>query len=411
MAERVLMAQAEIAEAVDAARRARFPLGAALEFADLEEAGREGALDRLREAEPVSWVPALGGWLVTGHDLAREALAPRTSMTVEVQENLVRASLGTMMLTSDGDEHERLRDPFEKPFRMRVVEGLFGEAIAAEVAALVGELAPRGACELGATFAAPFAIRMAGRVLGLSLGDVSRIDDFYGAFAGAMVYDGDPAPQRRADAARAELNAILAREIARCRADPDGSVTSSVANDAAAGLTDDEVAAQLRVVMFGAIETIQASVLNTILLLLRHPDALADVRADPDLLPVAIAESLRLIPPVAFIERWTAGPVELGGVELGPAEFLGVSVVAANRDPRVFAEPLRFDVRRPNARHGLGFSFGVHHCIGVHLARLETLLAVRGLLERLPELELVGCEEPGGFAFRKPARLDVRWRR
>jgi cytochrome P450 len=405
-----LMAQAQVAEAVDAERRARFPLGAALAFEDLDEAGREGALDALREAEPVSWVPALGGFLVTGHALAREALAPRTPMTVEVQENLVRASLGAMMLTSDGDEHERLRAPFERPFRMRGVDALFGAAITAEAATLLDALAPSGACELGTAFAAPFAIRMAGRVLGLSLGDVSRIDEFYGAFAGAMVYDGDPEPQRRADAARAELDAILAHEIARCRAEPDGSVTSSVANDAEAGLTDDEVASQLRVVMFGAIETVQASVLNTVLLLLRHPAALADVRADPELLPGAIAEAMRLVPPVAFIERWTAAPVTLGGVELGPGEFVGVSVVAANRDPAVFADPLRFDLRRANARHGLGFSFGVHHCIGVHLARLETLVAVRGLLERLDGLELVGCEEPGGFAFRKPARLDVRWR-
>ena len=224
-----------------------------------------------------------------------------------------------------------------------------------------------------------------------------------------MVYDGNPEPQRRADAARAELDAILAREIARCRAEPDGSVTSSVANDAAAGLTDDEVAAQLRVVMFGAIETIQASVLNTILLLLRHPQALADVRADPELLPAAISEALRLIPPVAFIERWTAGALRSAASSSGRASSSASRSSPRTATRRVFADPLRFDLERANARHGLGFSFGVHHCIGVHLARLETLLAVRGLLERLPGLELVGCTEPGGFAFRKPARLDVRW--
>jgi cytochrome P450 len=175
-------------------------------------------------------------------------------------------------------------------------------------------------------------------------------------------------------------------------------------------MSDEEIVAQLRVILFGAIETVESTIANAVLLLLQHPDQRAILHHDPGFAGNAIEEGMRVIPPVAFIERWTAAPVTLGGVELGPGEFVGVSVVAANRDPAVFADPLRFDLRRANARHGLGFSFGVHHCIGVHLARLETLVAVRGLLERLPGLELVGCEEPGGFAFRKPARLDVRWR-
>jgi hypothetical protein len=84
-----------IDEAVDAARREQFPAGAAIEFADLEEAGREHALDRLRATEPVSWVPALGGWLVTGYASGREVLGPKTGLTVEAHENLVRASSAT----------------------------------------------------------------------------------------------------------------------------------------------------------------------------------------------------------------------------------------------------------------------------------------------------------------------------
>ena len=191
-----MLQQVEITASEDAARRERFPVGASIEFADMEEAGREAALDRLREAEPVSWVPALGGWLVTGYAEARQLLSPRCGTTVEAEENLVRHSLGRMMLTSDGADHDRQRAPFDGPFRMREVGELFGAAIAAEADALLDELAPRGGGELGASFAAPFAVRMTGRVLGLSLDDVPRIDGFYSAFAGAMVYDGNPEPQR-----------------------------------------------------------------------------------------------------------------------------------------------------------------------------------------------------------------------
>jgi cytochrome P450 len=404
-----LLQQVEVDAGTDAARRERFPAGAEIAFADLEEAGGEATLDRLRDAEPVSWLPALGGWLVTGHAGAREALSPRAATTVEAEQNLVRASLGRMMLTSDADEHSRMRGPFERPFRMREATALFGGAIAETAAELTDALVPAGECELGAGFAAPFAIHMAGHMLGLSLGDAGRIDAFYDAFAGAMSYDGNPEPQRLADVARADLDAILHAELARCRAAPDASVTSQVANDPAAGLTDPEIAAQLRVIMFGAIETIQGAVMNTMLLLLRNPDALAAARRDATALAGAVDEALRMIPPVAFMERWTRAPVEIGGVAIGVGEFVGISVIAANRDPAVFADPLHFDPARGNARHALSFSFGVHHCLGAHLARLQTVTAVGRLLEALPGAELVAVDEPSGFAFRRPQRMRLAW--
>jgi cytochrome P450 len=404
-----LVPQIVLSEAEEEERRRRFPAGAAVEFADLEEHSRVETLDRLREAEPVSWVPALGGWLVTDYALARDVLGRRKDFGVWAEPNLVRASLGVMMLTSDGAEHDRQRLPFDEPFRMRAVRERFETPVSARADALLAELQPRGSCELAADFAAPFAIGVAADILGLSLDDVPRIRGFYDAFAGAMVYDGDPAPQRRADAARADLNGILHGELARVREAPDASVTAAVANDPELELAEDEIVAQLRVILFGAIETVESMILNSMLMLLRHPVELAAVRADSALLPNAIEESMRLVPPVAFIERWTLAPTSLGGGELGRGEFLGVSTLACNRDPRVFADPLRFDVRRENARHHLAFSFGLHYCLGVNMARLQGSIAVATLLDRLPELELAGHLEPHGFAFRKPAELHLRW--
>jgi cytochrome P450 len=404
-----LVPQVELTPAEAAARAARFPVGATIAFEDLTEHARLDALDRLRAAEPVAWVPALGGWLVTSWELARSVLGRRDAFSVWAEPNLVRASLGVMMLSTDGDEHARQRRPFEEPFGVRPVRERFAEPVRRRVDAMVGELAPRGSCELVEEFAAPFAIGVAGDILGLSLDDVARVQEFYEAFAGAMVYDGDPEPQRRADAARAELDAILLAEVERSRAQPDNSITSAVANDPARGLSDEEIIAQLRVILFGAIETVESTLANAVLLLLKNPEALAVVRAEPGVMGNAIEEGMRLIPPVAFIERWTATPCELGGVELGAGEFLGVSTVAANRDPAVFPAPVRFDVHRGNARHHLTLSHGHHHCLGFNLGRMQCQTALTALFERLPGLEIAHAPEPTGFAFRRPETLELRW--
>ncbi|MBI1350272.1 MAG: cytochrome P450 [Actinomycetales bacterium] len=405
----MLMRQTIVDEEADAERRKRFPIGAKLEFDDLQEAGRESALDQLRAAEPVSWVPALGGWLVTSRAAARTVLSPRTDVTVEVAENLVRASLGRMMLTTDADEHARLRRPFERPFKLSTVRSTFGEVIVEEADSLLAAMTSIGTAELGESFAAPFAVRMAGRMLGLSLGETAEIDRIYAAFAAAMVYDGNPEPQRDADRARAELDAILHAELDRCRRHPEDSITSQVVADPE-GLTDEEIVAQLRVIMFGAVETIQASVMNTLLLLFQHPGQFAEVSSDPSLIGGAADEAIRLVPPVAFVERWTSTPLEVDGVVIPAGEFVGISVLAANRDPATFPDPTSFDMRRSNAARALSFAFGIHACLGVHLAKIETATALERMFMQLPDLRLIDHDPPSGFAFRRPARLTVSWR-
>lgn len=392
-----MLDQVVVSESEDAQRRQAFPVGAAVTLDDLEEAGREHVLDELREREPVTWLPALGGWLITAREPARQILLPKSGATVEAEQNMVRASLGRMMLTVDGEEHERYRQPFEVPFRARESERLFGDSIRAYARELISRIDARSAregVELTEAFAAPFAVGVAAQVIGLPLDDVRRIDGFYSAFAAAMEYTGDPEPLQRAEAARAELTALLL----------EGQSQVVEASD----LTPEEVAAQLRVVMFGAIETIQASVLTTLMLLLQHPESMAQVRADRSLLAGAVDEAIRWMPPVAFMERWTREPVTLAGVEIGEREFVGVSVIAANRDPSVFADPLRFDIHRSNARHGLSFSSGEHHCLGVHLARMQTVIALEEMLEAWPSIDLVSVTPPSGFAFRRPADMVVR---
>ena len=403
-----LLTQRAVSAEEDAARRERFPRGAALEFDDIAVAGREGTLDHVRETEPITWAPAIGGWLVTGRDAAREVLARNAGLTVEAEQNLVRAAAGRMMLTVDGDEQARMRKPFEGPFKGSVVQDYYAGPLLDLVTELIDAFIDRGEVELDDAFAAPFAIRTAGQSLGLSLDDIPAMTSIYSAIAGGMDYDGDPEPIIRAEAACEQLNAILLPELERNRHTPGHSLTALLAKDPQ-GLTDDEIVAQLRVVMFGAIETIQASVLTTLTLLLQHPEQLAQVRADSGLLVNAQEEARRLIPPVAFMERWTQHDKVIAGVEIPEHEFIGISVVATNRDPGTFPNPNSFDIHRENSNKGLSFSFGPHACLGIHMARLQTTIAVEQLITRLSDLELISAGPPSGFAFRRPTNVTVRW--
>ena len=180
--------------------------------------------------------------------------------------------------------------------------------------------------------------------------------------------------------------------------------------DPAVRPADDDIVAQLRVILFGAIETVESMVLNTVMLLLDDPDQLAQVRADPELIPNAVEESLRLIPPVTLRRAVVVGagrPSAMSNSASGSSSGSARSAPIAT--PEVFADPLRFDIRRPNARHGLSFSHGVHHCVGFSMARMQGRLAVEAILRRLPGLEMTEVERPAGFVFRKPAVLRLRW--
>ena len=177
-----MLDQAVVSESEDAQRRQAFPAGAAVTLDDLEQAGREHVLDELREREPVTWLPALGGWLITAREPARQILLPKSGATVEAEQNMVRASLGRMMLTVDGEEHERYRQPFEVPFRAREAERLFAESIRAYARKLIAGIdhaaLSTSGVELTEAFAAPFAVGVAAQVIGLPLDDVRRIDSF-----------------------------------------------------------------------------------------------------------------------------------------------------------------------------------------------------------------------------------------
>jgi cytochrome P450 len=127
------------------------------------------------------------------------------------------------------------------------------------------------------------------------------------------------------------------------------------------------------VLLFGGIETTEGMIANAILALLERPKLLAAVRAEQRLVAAAIEESLRLEPAAAVVDRYATGDARLGGVRIGRGELVRLSITAANRDPAVFANPDRFELRQGEERRHLAFAHGPHVCVGMHLARLEAL--------------------------------------
>jgi cytochrome P450 len=394
-----------VAEADQRRRESSFPIGATASLAELER-DPHPLLSRLRESEPVSWLPALGGWLVTRRDLALKAMRDSASFTVDDPRFSTGRIVGPSMLSLDGSEHGRHRDPFASPFRLDAVRERFTALIETETERLIDAIEPDGRAELRRSLAGPLAATVTARALGLPETDTATVLSWYDAMVDAVTEVAAGKPVARQGTAafaalRASVEPILDQE-------PRSSLVAAVASQAG-GLTRAEVVSNAAVLMFGGIETTEGMIANAILHLLAHPEQRALV--DRDLLPNALAESLRLEPAAASIDRYATRDVRLGDAAIRQGELVAISIAGANRDPDFFPDPDRFDVRRENARHHIAFAHGPHVCIGMHLARLEAQTVIARLFDRLPALRLDPAHPtaPRGLVFRKPRTLHAVW--
>ena len=386
-------------------RMEAFPIGAGASLEDLDE-NPHALLARLREQEPVSWLPVLEGWLVTRRDVAMQVMNDAATFTVDDPRFSTGQVVGSSMLTLDGTEHKRHREPFTQPFRLAAVRERFTDVVADETERLIDAIETEGATDLRRTLTGPLAAAIVTNALGLEDADTHRVLGWYQRIVAAVtdITAGQPlsASGREAYAALADaIGPALDRE-------PAASLLAAAASQAG-GLERERVISNAAVMLFGGIETTDGMIANAVLHLLTHPEQLALVQDDSDLLPNAIEESLRLEPAAAVVDRYATADVELAGAPIRSGELVRISISGANRDPAVFPDPDRFDVRRENAHRHAAFAHGPHVCIGMHLARLEAHTAVERLLRRLPELRLASPAEPRGLVFRKPPELLVTW--
>ena len=356
----------------------------------------------------MSWLPALDGWMVTRRDLAMEVMRDATAFTVDDPRFSTAQVVGPSMLSLDGDAHRHHRDPFARPFRLREVRERFTALVADETDRLIDAIAADGEAELRRALAGPLAAAVVTFAIGAEeagVGEVLRWYDGIVASVTQITAGGPPtevgaAGLRRAaggdrDGGRARSGHLAAgrrgrrRRRARPRRGGFERRRAAVRGDRDDGGHDRQRAPASPVGPRGARGGARRRV------------AAARRRE----------ESLRLEPAATVVDRYATRDLELGGARIGERQLVIVSIAAANRDPAVFTDPDRFDLRRENAKLHLAFAHGPHVCIGMHLARLEAYTAVSRVLERLPGLRLdpAGDPAPRGLVFRKPAELRVRW--
>ncbi|MET0993870.1 MAG: cytochrome P450 [Mycobacterium sp.] len=312
------------------------------------------------------------------------------------------------MLSLDGADHTRHREPFAHPFRPVRVRGRLTGFVDAETDRLISAIEPAGRAELRRELAGPLAVAVVTEALGLRDVHADTVLSWYAAIVAAVseVTAGRPVAAAGVEAF-GQLRTAVARTIART----DEPSLLAEATRAPEGLRQDEIVSNAAVLMFGGIDTTEGMIVNAVGHLLGDPEALALVGSGEDFLPNAIEESIRLEPAAAVVDRYATCDVELGGAQIQCGDLVTVSIAGANRDPAVFSNPDRFNIRRANARLNLAFALGPHACLGAQLARTETTIAVGRLFDRLPGLRLDPDHPnaPRGLVFRKPPTLHVRW--
>ena len=382
------------------------PVGSSVTVAELTESPY-GILARLQTEEPVSWVPALGAWMVTDRDLAIEVMRDPGRFTVDDPRFSTAAVLGPSMLSLEGPEHERHRAVFANHFRPRVVRDQFEAWLGFEANRLVAEFAVDGKAELRTKLAGPLAVNTIIRFLGLSNVEPQEVLVWYHHIAEAIVGFslGEPVGFE-AERAIATLKDRVARAL-------EGTQESALFDDLKTSgfLGPHEIVTESAVVMFGAIETSEGMTANVLWHLLTNPETLNEVAADRSLVGAAVEESLRLEPAAAVIDRYTTADVVCGDVTIPRGQLVTLSLLAANRDPHVFDCPEKFDISRPNLEQHVTFVQGPHGCLGLHLARLETVAVVNAVLDQCTEISLIShaSSPPEGLIFRKPASVFAEW--
>jgi cytochrome P450 len=399
------------ADAVDDRdRREAFPLGATVTLEHLDT-DPHAVHHRLRATEPASWLPSLEGWLVTSHALAAAAMRDAEAFTVEDPRFTTARVIGPSMLSLDGADHDRHRGPFTGPFRAASVSARFAEPATSQARRLVSGLAPHRQGELRRGFAGPMAATIVTEALGMGGEETVEVLRWYDAIvASVTTLSAGGLATAEGTAAFGALRGRLQPVISGAVGDSLLAAAARQAPDGVRALSDDEIASNAAVLLFGGIETTEGMIANTALEILSHPGELERVRADPAALDAVIDESLRREPAAAVIDRYATRDVTLGEAKIAAGELVRLSLSGAGRDPAVFPDPDGYDPSRPNLRRHLAFAAGPHVCVGIHLARLEARSALSELLT-LPGLRL-DPERPSevrGLVFRKPVTLHALW--
>ncbi len=360
--------------------------------------------DELLSSETVHWSDDLNSWLLARYDHVVSALRdPRTfssagrmaalldQVTPELRVKLkpMYDTYSVGMIQSDPPGHTRLRMLLNKVFTPAEVDRL-----RSRIEVLVGELLdrvqPDGRMDAINDFAYPLPVTVLCEILGVP---VDRRDQIGTWTANVNRTVSGTCPLNEcADQAQSsvlEMRAYFAELVEQRREQPRDDLLSLLvaAEEAGDKLSMDELQTTVVMLISAGHETTTSLIGNGLLTLLQHPDQLRQLRENPDLMSAAIDEILRYESPLQRQTRRVAEDAEFGGRQIRKGQMVSVLLGAANRDPSVFSDPDRFDIRREDNKH-IAFGFGIHSCLGRFLSRLEGTIAFDAILRRFPKLQL-----------------------
>ncbi|WP_420444939.1 cytochrome P450 [Candidatus Poriferisodalis sp.] len=384
------------------------------------------------EPELMGWEPGPGFWAVLTHELMNRVLRDPGTFSSHLGGTQIRDPktaemlmfVQRMMLNQDPPQHTRLRRLLMRSFTPSAVAELEA-TISDRARMLVDNVADRGRADFAKEVSAELPLLTLADIMGVPTEDRMLLFDWSNRVIGYQdaeyaVSDAfDPATgtemARRSREVRAEIRPgsdgrmpdprsregladmyAYALDLAEHkRANPGSDVVSILlaAPDDEGGITNEEFETMFFLFAVAGNETLRNGIPGGMWALLQHPDQLGKLLADPALLPGAIEEMLRFIPPVVHFRRTASRDVELGGCPIQAGDKVVVFHVAANRDPAVFAEPDHFDIERSPNDH-LTFGAGPHFCLGAHLARRQMTAMFSEALSRLANLRLDPARPP-----------------
>ncbi|NNE74452.1 MAG: cytochrome P450 [Acidimicrobiales bacterium] len=366
---------------------------------------------------PVRFLGAEMG-LITGYDDLDAAFRNDAEFPAgPTYANSIEPCQGFTFESCDGPEHHVLRDLSTRGLRARPVARYAAEHLPAIAHRVIDAFADRPTADLVANFTAVFPFLVFGHRMGLPGSERDHAARYYRWAFDILGYPGDNATGLAAAAALTDYVEPVLAERRGCPAD---DLLSSMSTAVKAGrrLNDEEILSHVRALFSAGAATSHHGLGNTIYALLRDPESVARLRAEPDLIPHAVDEMLRWEPPIGILPRLVSQDVELAGEVVRAGSMVLMGIASANRDERIYPNPDRFDPDRfnpgrfePGRRAGrlLTFGFGSHYCPGSHLAKAQIVAGVTALLERFPKLSLTDPDiaQPVGTVMRGPRVLPV----
>jgi len=345
---------------------------------------------------------------VFGFDEVVQVLRDHETYSSVVYADVMGTVMGRTILQMDEPEHRTIRSMVAGSFRSKMLERWEEELVAVVVNELVDAFIGRGRADLVREVTFNYPVQVIARILGLPRSDYPRFQRW------ALELTSVAANWERGMAASAALRDYFADVMAERRATPGDDLISDLVRAEVEGqhLSDEEIYSFLRLLLPAGVETTYRATGSLLFALLddrRQFDALYN---DRSLYPQAFEEVVRWEPPVTVILRRATRDTVLAGVPIDEGADVALLIGAANRDERKYRDPDRFDMFRSQRQH-VGFGFGVHVCLGMHLARMESRIAINTLFDRLGPFTLDPEADPPhieGMAFRSPLSLPVVFR-